>query len=89
MTSYVRHRPVPSNVSTSHTVALLISLIAQYITPRPGAIIDHITGEALGTYEAMWTFTIGQGAKIRGMPQKMFVSGKDPKKNEIYVVPGS
>ncbi|KAJ3484753.1 hypothetical protein NLI96_g5414 [Meripilus lineatus] len=63
--------------------------ISQYITPRPGAIIDHITGEALGTYEAMWTFTIGQGAKIRGMPQKMFVSGKDPKKNEIYVVPGS
>lgn len=37
----------------------------------------------------MWEYTIGQGARIKGMPQKMFVSGKNAAKNEIYVVPGS
>lgn len=88
MTSSVRHRLTFSASHKSHCLPGCICK-AQYITPKPGAIIDYITGEALGTYDAMWAYTIGQGARIKGMPQKMFVSGKNPEKNEIYVVPGS
>lgn len=63
--------------------------IAQYISPRPGAIIDATTGKVLGTHSGLWTYTLGQNARIPGMPQKMFISRKDPEKNEIYVVPGA
>ncbi|OBZ65692.1 tRNA-specific 2-thiouridylase MnmA [Grifola frondosa] len=63
--------------------------ISQYIPPNPGLIIDLETGKTLTTHQGLWSYTVGQGARIRGMPQKMFVAKKDPVKNEIYVVPGS
>jgi len=63
--------------------------ISQYVTPAPGPIIDLQTGKTLGTHRGLWSCTIGQGARIRGMPQKMFVVKKDIQNNEIYVVPGS
>ncbi|OCH93829.1 tRNA 5-methylaminomethyl-2-thiouridylate-methyltransferase [Obba rivulosa] len=63
--------------------------IAQYIPPCQGQIVDHITGKVLGTHQGLWSFTIGQNARIPGMPERMCVARKDPSKNEVRVVPGS
>ncbi|EJD02272.1 tRNA-methyltransferase [Fomitiporia mediterranea MF3/22] len=63
--------------------------LADYILPNPGPIIDLMTGKELGTHQGLWRYTIGQNAKIPGLPVKMFVARKDSKENRVYVVPGS
>ncbi|EGN95715.1 hypothetical protein SERLA73DRAFT_76789 [Serpula lacrymans var. lacrymans S7.3] len=63
--------------------------ISQYIPPNPGPIVDLNTGAELGTHQGLWTYTIGQGAKICGLPEKMFVAQKDVEKNTVHVVPGT
>ena len=62
---------------------------AQYISPRPGPIIDQETGLQVGEHAGPWNFTIGQGAKVKGLKEKTFVAKKDIPKNIIYVVPGT
>ena len=47
------------------------------------------SGNVLGRHQGLYSYTIGQNARIKGMAQKMFVARKDPKENAIYVVPGS
>jgi len=61
--------------------------LSSYIPQKPGPIIEAETGKRLATHPGLWRFTIGQNAKIKGLPRKMYVSHKDPKKNEIHVVP--
>jgi tRNA-specific 2-thiouridylase len=61
---------------------------ASYIQPKPGAIIDKLTGKRIGEHSGLWNFTIGQNARISGMPQKLFVVSKDVENNIIHVVPG-
>ncbi|EPQ57770.1 tRNA 5-methylaminomethyl-2-thiouridylate-methyltransferase [Gloeophyllum trabeum ATCC 11539] len=63
--------------------------VSQYVPPKPGDIVDLETGKVVGQHQGLWTYTIGQGAKIRGLPEKAFVAKKDPKSNVVYVVPGS
>ncbi|KAF8121668.1 tRNA methyl transferase-domain-containing protein [Boletus edulis] len=63
--------------------------ISQYIVPKPGPIVDMTTSEKAGVHQGLWNYTIGQGAKISGMPQRMFVAKKDPRANIIFVVPGA
>ena len=62
---------------------------AQYIVPKPGPIVDMTTGKQASVHQGLWSYTIGQGAKISGMPQRMFVAKKDPETNTIFVVPGA
>jgi tRNA-5-taurinomethyluridine 2-sulfurtransferase len=64
-------------------------IVASYIPPKPGPIVHHITGARLGTHNGLWNFTIGQGAKLAGMPAQMFVSRKDTIANKLYLVPSS
>jgi tRNA-5-taurinomethyluridine 2-sulfurtransferase len=45
------------------------------------------TNIKLGTHNGLWTYTIGQGARIQGLNTKLFVAAKDHKKNAIYVAP--
>lgn len=47
------------------------------------------TGKQAGVHEGLWSYTIGQGARISGMPQRMFVAKKDPETNTIFIVPGA
>ncbi|PCH37936.1 5-methylaminomethyl-2-thiouridylate-methyltransferase [Wolfiporia cocos MD-104 SS10] len=63
--------------------------LSQYIEPKPGPIIDMTTGETIGIHKGLWTLTIGQNARIKGMPAKTFVKSKHPETNSIFVVPGS
>ncbi|KAJ4482127.1 tRNA-specific 2-thiouridylase [Lentinula aciculospora] len=60
-----------------------------YLQPNPGPIIDFTTQKVIGNHAGLWTYTIGENAKVPGQPFKMFVSHKAPSKNTIYVVPGS
>lgn len=61
--------------------------IGQYIEQVPGELRlpdERIVGEHRG----MCTLTIGQGAKVGGRPEKLFVYAKDVARNIIYVTPG-
>jgi tRNA-5-taurinomethyluridine 2-sulfurtransferase len=68
---------------------LIFRCAAQYLPPKRGPIVNLTTGAEIGTHEGLWTYTIGQGAKIKGMPERMFVAEKHPHSNTIYVVPGT
>ena len=55
------------------------------MAPQPGPILEIDTNVELGQHGGLWTYTIGQGAKLPGLSQKLFVAGKDHNKNAIYV----
>jgi hypothetical protein len=78
-------------VRTTHSLRSSVNLsqTAQYIPTKPGAIVDATSGKMLGTHKGLWTYTVGQNARISGCAEKMFVSGKDVSQNEIHVVNGS
>ncbi|KDQ61228.1 hypothetical protein JAAARDRAFT_125188 [Jaapia argillacea MUCL 33604] len=63
--------------------------LSQYITPKPGRIVDLTSGKTVGIHQGLWDFTIGQGAKIPGLPERAFVAKKNPVENIVYIVPGS
>lgn len=67
---------------------LLTLIPASYIPPNPGPIIDLTTKKMVGQHSGLWSYTVGEKAKIRGMVEKMFVAKKDTPSNTIYVVPG-
>ena len=60
-----------------------------YLEPKPGPIRDLETRETLGTHRGLWTYTIGQGARLPGLKEKYFVASKSKTENAIYVVNGS
>jgi tRNA-5-taurinomethyluridine 2-sulfurtransferase len=55
------------------------------VAPRPGPILEIDTNVQLGQHNGLWTYTIGQGARLPGLARKLFVAGKDHEKNAIYV----
>ncbi len=60
--------------------------LSQYVTTRPGDIIDKQTGRVLGRHDGAIFFTLGQrhGLDVGGgLPY--YVVGKDMDKNEVYV----
>ncbi|KAI9510271.1 5-methylaminomethyl-2-thiouridylate-methyltransferase [Russula earlei] len=59
--------------------------LGEYVTPRPGPILEIETNVRLGQHNGLWTYTVGQGAKLPGLTQKLFVAGKDHRKNVVYV----
>jgi len=61
---------------------------AQYLRSTPGQIVD-LAGNVLASHNGLWQYTLGQGAKICGQPEKMFVASKISATNQIVVVPGT
>ncbi|GAA5834845.1 hypothetical protein JCM3766R1_003262 [Sporobolomyces carnicolor] len=59
-----------------------------YIPPSPGDIED-VDGKVLGRHQGLWNYTVGEGARLSGLPQKMFVARKDVERNVVIVVPKS
>ena len=49
----------------------------------------QIAHRILGKHKGISLYTIGQGAKISGLPEKYYVCGKNMTKNEIYVCKGT
>ncbi|KAK0211261.1 tRNA methyl transferase-domain-containing protein [Desarmillaria ectypa] len=62
--------------------------LSSYLSPNPGPICDHVTQKRIGMHQGLWSYTIGQKARIPGMSEKLFVSGKNEDTNTIFVVPG-
>jgi tRNA-uridine 2-sulfurtransferase len=59
--------------------------LSQYVQTSPGAVINQ-KGEAIGEHEGAIFYTIGQRSGLGiggGLPY--YVTGKDMKKNEVYV----
>ncbi|KII88169.1 hypothetical protein PLICRDRAFT_54024 [Plicaturopsis crispa FD-325 SS-3] len=63
--------------------------ISEYIPPEPGPIVDISTGKVVGEHRGLWTYTIGQGARIAGLKEKFFVVRKYPLRNTICIAPGT
>lgn len=61
------------------------SFISQYLpsVPPPGNFIDVDTRKIVGQHAGSLLYTVGQGAKISGAPQKWFVVGKDTNHNVL------
>lgn len=60
--------------------------LSQYVTTKPGDIIDVQTGSILGRHDGAIFYTLGQRHGLAvggGMPY--YVVGKDMSKNEVYV----
>lgn len=60
--------------------------LGEYVTTRPGDIIDKASGKMLGRHEGAMFYTLGQrhGLDVGGgLPY--YVVGKDMDKNEVYV----
>lgn len=61
---------------------------------KPGNIIDVVSGRVVGKHTGISKYTLGQrkglgiGGRNDGNGQSWFVSGKDVKKNELYVTQG-
>lgn len=59
---------------------------AQYIPSKPGPILLYPDNIRVGTHNGLWTFTIGQNARIPGRLKKLFVARKSVENNAITVV---
>ncbi|QRW14255.1 tRNA (5-methylaminomethyl-2-thiouridylate)-methyltransferase [Ceratobasidium sp. AG-Ba] len=62
------------------------NFLSQYIPPSPGPILLHPSLRQIGTHQGLYTFTIGQNARIPGQPKKLFIAGKDRRQNALLVV---
>ncbi|KAH7107650.1 5-methylaminomethyl-2-thiouridylate-methyltransferase [Auriculariales sp. MPI-PUGE-AT-0066] len=61
--------------------------ISEYLPQRPGRIVNE-HGATVGQHHGLWSYTIGENARIPGRAQKMYVARKDVAKNEIVAVEG-
>ncbi|SGY72807.1 BQ5605_C005g03213 [Microbotryum silenes-dioicae] len=57
-----------------------------YLPPKPGHIV-LTSGKIVGQHQGLWQYTIGEGARLPGLPSRHFIGRKDRKNNEIVVVP--
>lgn len=47
------------------------------------------SGRVVGRHTGLHNYTVGEGARIGGMPERMFIGRKNVERNEIVVVPAS
>ncbi|MBI2626962.1 MAG: tRNA 2-thiouridine(34) synthase MnmA [Parcubacteria group bacterium] len=61
--------------------------LKNYIKPKPGNIVYAKNGQTVGKHDGIYYYTIGQrhGLNIQGNGKTYFVSGKDIKKNTLFV----
>ncbi|GAA5978528.1 hypothetical protein JCM10908_004390 [Rhodotorula pacifica] len=57
-----------------------------YLPSSPGDIITE-TGKVVGRHEGLWRYTVGERARISGLPQAVFVGKKNAADNTVVVVP--
>ncbi|GAA6052747.1 hypothetical protein JCM3770_003533 [Rhodotorula araucariae] len=59
-----------------------------YLPPSPGNI-ETADGRVVGQHNGLWRYTVGEGARLSGFPEKLFVGRKDAARNAVVVVPKS
>ncbi|GAA5862245.1 hypothetical protein JCM3774_004836 [Rhodotorula dairenensis] len=57
-----------------------------YLPPSPGDIVTE-TGKIVGRHEGLWRYTVGERARISGLPEAVFVGKKNATDNTVVVVP--
>ncbi|KAM0792396.1 hypothetical protein ACM66B_005075 [Microbotryomycetes sp. NB124-2] len=57
-----------------------------YMVPHPGDIVNE-ENRVIGRHDGLWRYTIGEGARLPGQKERMFVGRKDSSTNTITVVP--
>lgn len=64
--------------------------LENYLPATPGNVVDIDTNKVVGKHNGLMYYTIGQrrGLDIGGHKDKMFVVGKDLKKNILYIALG-
>ncbi|OQR95274.1 tRNA-specific 2-thiouridylase mnmA [Achlya hypogyna] len=65
------------------------SFLAQYVPPRPGSFISIEDGSIVQPHDGYSAYTIGQGAKVSGLPIKWFVVGKREEDAGVLIAPGT
>ena len=67
------------------------NFLKNYLPNMPGDIVDISTNKKIGEHIGLMHYTIGQrrGLDIGGTKDRMFVVGKDLKKNILYVESGN
>ena len=68
----------------------LTNFLRNYLPNQPGDIVNIDTNEVIGKHIGLMYYTIGQrrGLNIGGTDERMFVVGKDLKKNILYICIG-
>ena len=66
------------------------NFLKNYLPNQPGDIVNIETKEIIGKHIGLMNYTIGQrrGLNIGGTDERMFVVGKDLKKNVLYICIG-
>ncbi len=66
------------------------NFLKNYLPNQPGKVINIETNEVIGEHIGLMHYTIGQrrGLNIGGTKERMFVVGKDLKKNILYICIG-
>ena len=66
------------------------NFLKNYLANQPGKIVNIDTNEVIGEHVGLMNYTIGQrrGLDIGGFDNRMFVVGKDLKKNILYICIG-
>eukprot|EP01090_Pellita_catalonica_P018639 TRINITY_DN6082_c0_g1_i1.p1 TRINITY_DN6082_c0_g1~~TRINITY_DN6082_c0_g1_i1.p1 ORF type:complete len:417 (+),score=56.33 TRINITY_DN6082_c0_g1_i1:26-1276(+) len=59
--------------------------LARFVSTKRGNFVT-IDGEVLAAHDGVNTFTIGQGARIAGLPNRWYVAKKNVDSNELIVV---
>ncbi|KAK4699755.1 hypothetical protein P7C70_g6501, partial [Phenoliferia sp. Uapishka_3] len=58
-----------------------------YILPSPGNI-ELESGKIVGKHGGLWRYTIGEGARVGGLKERMFIGRKVLERNAVIIVPG-
>ena len=68
----------------------LTNFLRNYLPNQPGDVVNIDTNEVVGKHIGLMYYTIGQrrGLNIGGTDERMFVVGKDLKKNILYICIG-
>lgn len=86
---------VVANKKDSYDVCFINTSFKDFISKNtktaPGEVIDVKTNKVVGKHKGLENYTIGQrkGLNIGGTEDKMFVVGKDVKKNILYIAFGT
>ncbi|XP_040568842.1 mitochondrial tRNA-specific 2-thiouridylase 1 [Lepeophtheirus salmonis] len=65
------------------------NFIRQYVSDRPGEIIDIESKKVIGTHNGIHQWTLGQRVRIGGLKDKVYICGKNVFKNELISCYGS
>ena len=58
--------------------------IQNYIVERPGEIVDTLN-RPIGQHQGLFLFTVGQKARVSGLPERYYVVGKDTVANKVVL----